>query len=98
MWISLVALLALATPAAAQTEAPPEGRTGSPAVLEPKPGSVLPPREILREKPSGFWTSNKPSQHGAYRWRMLGIGVGILALTGYLTYRALRKASTRRAA
>lgn len=31
---------------------------------------------------SGFWTSRKPASGGAYRWRLLGIGIGLLALTG----------------
>jgi len=31
---------------------------------------------------SGFWTSRRPAKGGAYRWRLLGIGVGLLAITG----------------
>jgi hypothetical protein len=31
---------------------------------------------------SGFWTNRAPAKGGAYRWRLLGIGVGLLAITG----------------
>lgn len=31
---------------------------------------------------SGFWTSRRAAKGGAYRWRLLGIGVGLVALTG----------------
>jgi len=39
--------------------------------------SAEPPttHEILSTRPSGFWTSNRPATNGAYRWRLLGIGV-----------------------
>lgn len=54
-------------------------------------------REILRERPSGFWTSNRPAQGGAYRWRLLGLGVAIAGTMGIVTYRLLRRASETRA-
>lgn len=53
--------------------------------------------EILTEKPSGFWTSNRPAVGGAYRWRLLGIGVVILAITGYGMLRLVRRANAERA-
>jgi hypothetical protein len=53
--------------------------------------------EILTSKPSGFWTSNRPAVGGAYRWRLLGIGVAILAITGYGMLRLVRRASRDRA-
>ena len=61
--------------------------------------SAEPPNthEILTEKPSGFWTSNRPAVGGAYRWRLLGIGVVILAITGYGMLRLVRRASADRA-
>ena len=31
---------------------------------------------------SGFWTSREPATNGAYRWRLLGIGVGLVLITG----------------
>ena len=47
-------------------------------------------REVLRERPSGFWTSNRPATHGAYRWRLLGLGVLIAGITGYVMVRVVR--------
>lgn len=55
-------------------------------------------REILRERTSGFWTSNRPAQGGAYRWRMLAIGGGLVVVTGLLMLRVTRKASAARKA
>jgi hypothetical protein len=59
-----------------------------------------PPRthEILSARPSGFWTSNRPAVGGAYRWRLLGIGVVILGITGYGMLRLVRRANAERAA
>ena len=61
--------------------------------------SAEPPRthEILTQRPSGFWTSNRPAVGGAYRWRLLGIGVGIAAVTGYWMLRLVRRANAERA-
>jgi hypothetical protein len=47
-------------------------------------------REVLRERPSGFWTSNRPAQGGAYRWRLLALGVAIAGVTGIVMLRVLR--------
>ncbi|MGE5180869.1 MAG: hypothetical protein ACM31C_02345 [Acidobacteriota bacterium] len=47
--------------------------------------------EILYNRPSGFWTSNRPAVGGAYRYRLLLLGVGISGLTGYLLWRSLRR-------
>jgi hypothetical protein len=67
-------------------------------------GAVAPARaepptthEILSERPSGFWTSNRPAVGGAYRWRLLGIGVVLVAATGYAMLRLIRRASAERA-
>ena len=54
-------------------------------------------REILRERPSGFWTSNRPATHGAYRWRLLGLGVVIAGTMGFVIVRTVRRASESRA-
>ncbi len=48
------------------------------------------PHEILSDRPSGFWTSNRPAVGGAYKYRLLGIGVVIAGLTGYLTIRLVK--------
>jgi hypothetical protein len=53
--------------------------------------------EILSTRPSGFWTSNRPATHGAYRWRLLGLGVVIAVGTGYAMLRLLKRASAERA-
>jgi hypothetical protein len=53
-------------------------------------------REILKERPSGFWTSNRPAVGGAYRWRLLGLGVLIATGTGFLIVRTIRRANAER--
>ncbi len=40
---------------------------------------------------SGFWTSSRPAEGGAYRYRMLGVGLGVLALTGGIAVHLIRK-------
>jgi hypothetical protein len=54
--------------------------------------------EILTERPSGFWTSNRPAVGGAYRWKLLEVGVIIAALTGYGMLRLVKRANAERAA
>ena len=63
------------------------------------PAAAEPPNthEVLTSRPSGFWTSNQPATHGAYRWRLLGLGVVIAAATGYGMLRLIRRASAERA-
>ncbi len=46
--------------------------------------------------PSGFWTSPHKATHGAYRYRLMGIGGALLFGMGFLTYRLLKKASDER--
>jgi hypothetical protein len=60
-----------------------------------KPGQER-QHEILQHRTSGFWTSNRPAEHGAYRWRLLAIGVVLATATGYILYRLLRRASADR--
>jgi len=48
--------------------------------------------EIIYNRPSGFWTSNQPAVGGAYKWRLLGVGVVVSAVTGLLVVRAIRRA------
>jgi hypothetical protein len=63
--------------------------------------SAEPPttHEIIYARPSGFWTSNRPAPDGgAYRWRLLGIGVVIAAITGYGMWRLVKRANAERAA
>jgi hypothetical protein len=53
--------------------------------------------EVIYARPSGFWTSNRPAVGGAYRWRLLGLGVVIAAVTGYAMLRLVRRANAERA-
>ena len=52
--------------------------------------------EIIYTRPSGFWTSNRPAEGGAYRWRLLGIGVGVMVLTGVGMLRLVKRANAAR--
>ncbi len=69
------------------------------AAAWPADAGAEPPNthEILSTRPSGFWTSNRPAVGGAYRWRLLGIGVVIAAITGYGMLRLVRRANAERA-
>ena len=66
----------------------------APALARAEPPTT---HEILSERPSGFWTSNRPAVGGAYRWRLLGLGVVIAALTGYGMLRLIKRANAERA-
>ena len=65
----------------------------------PALASADPPQthQIIENRPSGFWTSNRPAVGGAYRWRLLGLGVVIAALTGYGMLRLIKRANAERA-
>lgn len=62
-------------------------------VSAPAPAFAEPPQthEILTNRPSGFWTSNRPAEGGAYRYRLLGIGCAITLGMGWLIWRLARK-------
>ena len=66
--------------------------------IAPATSQAEPPRthEILVEKPSGFWTSNRPASGGAYRYRLLGLGAVIALITGVLTLRLVKRTSAKR--
>lgn len=96
--ISALALVALAN--AAIADGPPVAEsaaevpaaaatTGAPA--DPPPRAKYREPERLTHKPSGFWTSNRPSTGGAYKYRLLGIGVGLVIVTGIGTIWVVRK-------
>jgi len=61
--------------------------------------SAAPPagHEIIYNRPSGFWTSNRPAVGGAYRYRLLLLGVAIAGTTGLLVWRMIRRANAERA-
>ena len=48
------------------------------------------PHEVLSDRPSGFWTSNRPAVGGAYKWRLLEIGAVVALLTGWFTWRLVK--------
>jgi hypothetical protein len=69
-------------------------------VAAPAPASAEPPttHEYLENRPSGFWTSNRPAVGGAYRYRLLGLGTAIALGTGLLMWRMIKRANAARAA
>lgn len=58
-------------------------------------GTVTAPEDQVQGGRSGFWTSRAPSQGGAYRWRLLGLGVAIASITGYALVRVIQRASSQ---
>jgi hypothetical protein len=62
-----------------------------------EPGTVMREPERLQYKPSGFWTSGRPAVGGAYRYRLLGIGVVVLVITGAITIWVVRRHPARHA-
>jgi hypothetical protein len=64
------------------------------------PAAAEPPttHEIIYNRPSGFWTSNAPAVGGAYKWRLMEVGIAVGLLTGLLLARAIKRANAERAA
>ena len=48
------------------------------------------------QRPSGFWTSNRPATNGAYRYRLLGIGVALMGATGFVMLMLVGRADQHR--
>ena len=94
----LALLIAGATiaPAAADTPIAPGAITpdDAPPVIDPSllKVSTMKTPEILNEKPSGFWTSNRPAKDGAYYYWMMGIGIAVAASAGLVALIAVRRA------
>jgi hypothetical protein len=100
--VVLASLFALGAPAAA--EAPEELQLPTHGQVE---GVAIDPADLpitdLDEgrgtrRPSGFWTGYKPAREGAYRWALLTVAIGTIALTGTILFVALRRISRKRAA
>jgi hypothetical protein len=72
------------------------GLGAGPAAAEPQ--MTTRQVEVLQHRPSGFWTSNRPATGGAYRWRLLGIGVVLASGAGLLMWRLTRRANAERGA
>jgi hypothetical protein len=62
----------------------------------PSPPMVERKVEVQSYRPSGFWTSPRPAKGGAYRWRLLGIGVVLATGAGLLMWRLTRRANAER--
>jgi len=56
------------------------------------------PDEAPALRPSGFWGTTQRSQGGAYRWRLLGIGVVLAIGTGLFMRRLIKRANAEREA
>lgn len=76
--------------------APPQGRQYAPGEEPPAPGHRQRALEVRRGGPSGFWTSSRPAEGGAYRYRILGMGVAAFAITAFFVFRMLRRVSAQR--
>lgn len=90
--------------AGSQIEAPAAGQaTQAPVAATPGDEHLVQPDTAMREperlqyKPSGFWTSGRPAVGGAYRYRLLGIGVAVLVLTAIVMIWVVRRHPERRA-
>jgi hypothetical protein len=62
----------------------------------PAEGHAMREPQQLSNRPSGFWTSNRPAVGGAYRWRMMGVGLVVLAITMFFVLRLLIRTSSAR--
>jgi hypothetical protein len=68
------------------------------AVDDPAPQTERKVEPPSQGRPSGFWGSTRPATNGAYRYRLLAIGVVLAAATGYLMLRLVRRANAEREA
>ncbi len=106
--VALALVLGIAAPAGAESipvAAPVAAPTEADGWEQPKAYEQLSQREREREMqaqqwqgPSGFWTSPHKSEHGAYRYRMMGIGAVLLLGMGWLMLRLIRRANAERTA
>ena len=56
-----------------------------------------PAGQMQSPRPSGFWGSGQSRGKGAYRWKLLGVGVGIGAIAGVVMWKLTRRANAERA-
>jgi hypothetical protein len=64
--------------------------TAAPVLADPPP-----PLPVVTGR-SGFWTSRMPAKGGAYRYRLMGIGGGLLLGTGLFVRRLIKRANEER--
>lgn len=73
------------SPAPEPAAAPPAVSPGAPVAAPSGTADAPPPMRMAPAarsgKPSGFWGSSRPAVGGAYRYRLLGIGVAVVLLT-----------------
>lgn len=73
------------SPAPEPAAAAPAASAGAPAAVPSRAADTPPPMRMAPAarsgKPSGFWGSSRPAVGGAYRYRLLGIGVAVVLLT-----------------
>ena len=80
--------------AADASEVRPRAEPGRAVPLRPPPRPPVMPKveDIERPRISGFWTSTRPARGGAYRYRLLAIGVVIALLTlGFMLWLIRKK-------
>ena len=68
----------------------------SPADVQPQPSEVPTQVEPPALRPSGFWGTTQRAKGGAYRWKLLGIGIVLAAVTGAVMLRLVRRANSQR--
>jgi len=94
----LLVVLAFAAPVDAQPVIRDNERPAEPTIRDterPTTPAPMTERQVKQDYewkgPSGFWTNPRPAKGGAYRWRMMAIGGGVLLVTGILVLRLVRK-------
>jgi hypothetical protein len=96
----LVVLHGLAAPVIAFAQPAPSRaapiQPGTDPAGPPAPGHRMRQPEMMQHKPSGFRLPNVRAEDGAYRYTLMGIGGGVMVITGILTIRYLRKVSRQR--
>ncbi|HEY4176563.1 MAG TPA: hypothetical protein VGM90_07020 [Kofleriaceae bacterium] len=88
---ALALVVGAASVAHATTDPVAEGQT-PPVAVPDEPIKPISPDEIQQpEGRSGFWTSRAPAKYGAYKWRLLGVGVILVGITGIVIMRMLKR-------
>ena len=87
-----IALALWASPGSPSAPPSDRGERGRPA--ESSARREEPTKEYRR--PSGFWTSTLPATNGAYRYRLLGIGIALIGATGTVMVLLVGRANATR--